>query len=266
MIEFAPNPSGPMHIGNLRTYAAAYWESVKTGEHLSIRFDDNACLGNPHNDMYWATDMLITLDKLNMSPDSWFYNTEKMHINSLPNFVKTITVDTNWDYALINEPIPDRSYISSNLSDLFAKEVDVDNIPKLHVKDHPPSIYWGMYAVRCNTVPTWKLSTQLVNVIGMQLRGVKKIVRAVDLLYVRDAHERLYNQYLNYSIPEVIYTSFVMSQNTIMAKHRLKKGDYGTVEWAIAKYGIEKVKEIILESAQKPLLKTIITIEDIFND
>lgn len=282
MIEFAPNPTGPMHIGNLRTYAAAYLEAQKTGKHISIRFDENTFIQNaaPYSH-YWSTEMLNILQELKMQPNTWYHNRRKIKIEGLPQCVRVINSNKqDWDIAIIKDQIPDKKYMSMVLFSYYvyskdatqpldpSREIDINDPPMLPISSFMSPLCWGAYAIRDKSEGQyqWYATPQLANVIGMIARGVDTIVRGIDLLYINEAMEQLYAKYFGYNIPEVLYSSLILSEKTLLTKHLLKENGYGTCRWAINKYGAAKVRDIILDSAATPLSKNIMTLEEIFDE
>lgn len=266
MIEFAPNLTGPWHIGSLRTYAVAYIHAKEKRLPLSIRFDaDDPYTKIYQYDYHLISETLDILKKLNMSPDIVEHNTNVMVVSSVPSDLEIKrTPDGIADYCCIPTELNDKHlYYSYSLSECFDSSGNIIQNVKPSIKEEDlHSWVPGHYAFKLSHLDIWSIFSVFTRFLSMNLRGVSTITRGINLDYVNGSAEKYYVKYFNLKEISPLYTSIVFSQGGMLSKHNLQKKEYGTVQWAIDKYGVDYVRDTILESAKIPLPQPVLFMED----
>src|SRR5690349_5856412 len=125
MIEFAPNPSGPAHLGTLRTYAVAYLRARQTQQPLFIRVD----AWEYYDPLYrqWPHQFLKELAVLDLCPDFWQYCTNPPLLPCVPAWAiivenekgryacypdlnsEVVFIDDRSENWSVGSPIPERT-------------------------------------------------------------------------------------------------------------------------------------------------------------
>lgn len=260
MIEFAPNPSGPAHLGTLRTYAVAWIEAKRLNMPLFVRFDD-------HNKIYstkWVTQFLDELEILDMLPNGWQYFTEKISTTILPEWAITMKCPGGYKSGKVLAYYPDY-IINKRLPSNDSNDYILGN--KFPMKWYKPNgdlwdYAWNSFA-ELKDDKYWIFHPWTVNAIHMNLRGVKFIVRSFNLAHMYICAEKLTQKWFRLKLPKCITTSMVVDDRHGLSKHLLKPNDVGTIQWALKKYGAEILKEKILSSVIDKNAPPIISIYDL---
>lgn len=116
MYQFAPNPSGPMHLGGLRTYFVGWKAAKENSKPMSIRFDD--CTWYQQEGYASIVDHLEVLDELGILPDSYYKEARTSPEFTLGqiNMSKAYIVKSYWCYETMaghqsKDPCVGREYI-----------------------------------------------------------------------------------------------------------------------------------------------------------
>jgi hypothetical protein len=268
MIEFAPNPSGPAHLGTLRTYAVAYLEARRTNQPLFLRFDawDRWEWLSPR----WADAFLQELAALELMPDHWQYYTDAPLLACAPTWAICFPLPIGADAdpgssastkmyfpETINAVIPDRrpSMWRSGNEKMPTMRIRTD--PAINAPD--PYTSFGVWDAKAAKFRVWGCMASL---IYMSLRGTTAVVRSHPLFYVRLFQETFAAKWFGFRLPEVIYAGMVADEKGGLKKSELKPEQPGTVGHAIATFGKEHVRKAVLRSAREDQ-RAIIPMRDI---
>lgn len=259
MIEFAPNPSGPAHLGTLRTYAVAWIEARKLGMPLFVRFDAQEM---DHLTIHenWKGSFLRELRELDMQPDGWEYLSEEVNLGALPDWAEIIEQD-KLDLACYPKPIHARRLPSAN-SALWHME---QGIPYEWFGRTPEEVKLNSFAVRKLGESKWTLQPWVPRVMHMHLRGAKFVVRALNVSFVRPYLEQPAKKWFGFKLPQEIMTGVVVADTGALRKTCLKPYDAGTIDWALREIGASELRSKIIESASDPNAPSMISISDILS-
>ncbi len=253
MIEIAPNPSGPAHIGTLRTYAKAWRLADERGEQLFCRFDAHNIVPASHRNLLWATRFLEELKELDMLPDGWEYLSRPERVNVLPEWADVRSVlwghDQNGvpmadgpmtDIAYYPEPVPEITLPSDEPTAYRAGE------PDPMVKYDASCPCWYYFGVRSGE--GWLIDESLVALQRMHFRGVTTIVRSSLSIFLRHYLELPARKFFGYNMPETIKVDVVCDNAGALSKHRLGAGDPGTIRYSLDAIGADKLRDVIMLS------------------
>lgn len=238
-VVFAPNPSGPPHLGTLRTYVVAWLEAQKRGLPVFVRFDANQLPSAPATySRDWAAMFLRHLDALGMPPAQWSYLTDRMRYDH-PNLPTLERFVNNKIYAML--PWEKGQFkVRSRLAQDWVpgKEVPMETLPNF-----TPN------AIAMQSDDVWWYHPIAMNLLWMHMHGGAFIVRGGSLEYVRENHERDVARFLNLSLPDQILCGMVSTQKGALSKSKLAVDSVGTVGWAIKEIGADRLRENVLRSA-----------------
>ena len=250
MIEFAPNPSGPAHLGTARTYLAAWLLAKERGETMSVRFDGDALavgLGGVGHELseVWADTFLNELQVLGVPPDRQTY-LGKEHLMLIDR--------PREDLPIVPWPRP--SVVEAGWSHLSSEDVEtIDSNPDEWLPGGEVPMWLNPaeevlpYAFLVRGV--WTVSPAISHMLYCHLRGVTAVVRSL-ISQRLSVTERLFAERL--SIPlsyEVIHHAVVVTDEGALSKHRLQAADPGTLNWAIREHGPEFVRSALERSLRE---------------
>lgn len=257
MIEFAPNPSGPAHLGTLRTYAVAWIEARRLGMPLLVRFDAQEM---EHLTIHenWKESFLRELCELDMLPDGWEYLSETLELGVLPDWAEVIEQD-DLDLACYPVPVKYRRLPSAN-SGLWHLG---RGIPYEWFGGNPEEVVLNSFAMRRPGDDKWTLQPWLPRVMHMHLRSAKYIVRALNVSFVRPYLELPARRWFGLKLPQQMMTGMVVTDAGALRKTCLKPYEAGTIDWALHEFGASELRSRILASASDPDTPSIISVSDI---
>lgn len=259
MIEFAPNPSGPAHLGTLRTYAVAWVEARRLDMPLIVRFDaqemDHLTISEK-----WKQSFLDELRELDMQPDGWEYLSEKIELGAIPDWAEVVEQE-NCDLACYPKPMR-RKKLPSAYCALWIAGQDV---PREWYGGLPEEITFNSFAVRNHGEDKWVLQPWIPRVMRMHLRGARYVVRALNVSFVRPFLEQPAKRWFGFKLPQQIMTSMVVADNGGLRKTHLKPDDVGTISWAINEIGAGKLRDRVISSASDPGASPIISVSQLLN-
>lgn len=249
MIEFAPNPSGPAHLGTLHSYAVAWLESRRANVPLHVRFDANQPI-LPAGYAFspdWANGFMSQLALLELWPEGFSYVTDTLSVGLPPEWARRQQVIS-----------PSSGMVREYLS--FPEEVAPASLPavdgRLYRAGQPipmqefPRGEKNELAFAEKANGTWLYICFVVNLIHGHLRGVKKIVRGLPLTFLRQYNEEPAGRWFRLNLPDVVYCPVVAGDDGALRKSTLREGDEGTISHAIHTYGVDHVRSRILASAE----------------
>lgn len=249
MIEFAPNPSGPSHLGTARTYLSAWKLAKESGQKLSVRFDGETLALSRSGDgrqptKSWAEMFLDEMNSLGLKPDIWTYldSGDLITVDTLRDdvveapWVHPSVVIQSYAYLPLEAPVPMPSTVPADW-----KEGQGD--PIFPVKETTAFLY-AMLPVEGK----WTVTPVISHAIMSQIRGVSVIVRS-------HISERVTLSEVKFSealgIPhsyDAIHEAVVVSDEGALTKHLMNPLDQGTLGWAVKNWGKEEVLEKLQHS------------------
>jgi len=257
VIEFAPNPSGPAHLGTLRTYAKAWLLAKKRNEQLFVRFDAHNIHSAAHRRRTWAVRFIDELRELDMMPDAHEYLGQVFRAATLP------------EWALIKK-IPwghDTNGVPNNDGPLTDVAYYPKSVPTMILPDDEPTHYkcgkpepcvaygvttspcWHYFAVRNGA--GWMLDESLVALQRMHFRGVTCIVRSSLSMFLHFYLELPAGVFFQYTVPETLKVDVVSDEHGALSKHRLGDANPGTVKHALNEFGVSMLRDRVLASANE---------------
>lgn len=266
MIEFSPNPTGPSHLGTIRTYIAAWDIAKERGQRLSVRFDGEMLtlpLVGGHGrtpSKAWAELFLGETYVLGMPPDAWIYLEDS----------DLVTVDV-FREGVETKPWPNPSvmidefaYIKSG--PIAMNDTTVSNwkaegqVPILNL-DGDSTFPYAFH----KRDGKWIMSPVASHMMISHFRGVKTIVRSLISERVTSTEIKFASDLGMPMEYEAIHHAVIVNDEGALSKSRLETGDPGTLGWAVGEYGMDEVKRCL----QKSLLeddRPIIHYLDLFRD
>ena len=259
MIEFAPNPTGPSHIGTLRSYAVAWLEAKRRREPVFVRFDASEAIKIAHKSQSWADRFLKELDTLEMSPDHWQYFTDQITTTAVPSWASVRAVP---DTDVPRDPLWGRSEAVPAFRAYYPLDPPRDPIPSWDLEEYVGDTvpmkrlddevarrrYY--FATQFAGREEWIWDESLVALLHMHMRGVTAVVRCIISANIYEHMEKPAKEYFGVRQPEVILTPVVVGPGGVLRKSNLQPGAPGTVGWGISTYGAARVRERILASAE----------------
>lgn len=250
MIEFAPNPTGPAHIGTLRTYLAAKKEAESRGLPLSVRFDEFDFIapnGYGHRgpsdnqqNVRWAQSFLNETTLLEVPPDVWSVFNSKIVIDHINPDLEVVPVKSHVQFSEVACFKIAREMV--NKDDPLQWRAGLPP-PQFEIAELLPYA-WHRWD------GSWMLAELLTRMIYGRLRGVSLMVRSY-LSQSLGFRERAYAENLKIPALDEMLTSVVVGDEGALSKSRLKVGDPGTVSWAIQQIGEQETLRRVRESLER---------------
>ncbi len=235
MVEFAPNASGPAHIGTLRSYLAAWTMAKKTNQPLCLRFD----MGQQPASNRWANEFLKELTLMEISPDRVCRHDTTMAINfASPEWITILSeqlFDGSWTevacYEKLRPPFNGPSWDPADYRPGQPIPLSVNATDDI-----------GGFAGRAEG-GGWSLISTSMAVIQMQLRQTKTIFRSSLSGYIRYYGEEQFAEHFGFLLPQEIETSVIATDDAALSKSNLKPCDPGTVGHALETLGPELLRD-----------------------
>ena len=245
VVRFAPNPNGPLHLGNARQ-AVVNWlyRNIYKGRYI-LRYDDTDPKNKiPIKEAYkW---ILEDLEWLKIKPDKIYYSSKRLNIY-YKYFKKLLELGKAYVCTCVPEefkklrekgkPCPCRDLsnrkqinrfekmlshtfregeaVARIKTDLRDKNVSVRDWPALRIIDKPKHpVVKGKYV--------WPL-LDFASAIDDHLMGVTHIIRGVDLQLSRNKQLYLY-EYLRWKYPIIKLQGKFSVANTELSKTKTREG------------------------------------------
>ena len=257
MIEFAPNPTGPAHLGSLRTYAAAWRLARDSGLPLCIRFDHQKHVIpktaiNGGSSPAWGSHLLGDLAAVGMPPDRVYYNDVEMFVDRVDE--RECIVEDNPLF------IPG-AFLS--LSDARLVRIEkfafFDMEPTQYESDMPDAwrhggdvpmltSYAGLPVYAYEVGGRWLISDYVSSLLYAKLRGVTTIVRSRLSDKIGLAQSVCAVRLGIATLPSVERLAVVVGDEGALSKSALGIGAEGTVAWALERCGPDALREAVLAS------------------
>ncbi len=245
VVRFAPNPDGPLHLGNARQ-AVVNWlyRNIYKGTYI-LRYDDTDPKNKiPMKEAYkW---ILEDLEWLKIKPDKIFYSSKRLNIyykyfrkllelrkayvctcpqeefkklreNGKPCPCRDLSVrkQINRFKKMLNHTFKEGEVVARIKTDLKDKHISVRDWPALRIIDKPKHpLVRGKYV--------WPL-LDFASAIDDHLMGVTHIIRGVDLQLSRNKQLYLYG-YLRWKYPIIKLQGKFSVANTELSKTRVREG------------------------------------------
>jgi len=254
MIEFAPNPTGPAHIGTLRTYALGWKTAKKLGLKMNVRFDANDVHkvrgAQPGYRRKYAESFLAELEALDMSPDCWTWFTEEIRTETLPGFLEIREIDNpTWDKIAVCPWWKPQEVIAGN-ADWWGEDKPIPLWKREQLE----------FAYHDKSLNKWIILPPITSTIHCALRGVTHIVRSLVSGHLRVC-EKAWMEKLHFPLPEEIMTGVVVTEGGALSKHLLQPGDVGTVGYWMEELGPAELRDRVLASVD--LGREIVSLNEI---
>ncbi len=245
VVRFAPNPDGPLHLGNARQ-AVVNWlyRNIYKGTYI-LRYDDTDPKNKiPMREAYkW---ILEDLEWLKIKPDKIFYSSKRLNIyykyfrkllelgkayvctcpqeefkklrekgEPCPCRDLSVRKQINRFEKMLNHTFKEGEVVARIKTDLKDKHISVRDWPALRIIDKPKHPL-----VRSKYV--WPL-LDFASAIDDHLMGVTHIIRGVDLQLSRNKQLYLYS-YLRWKYPIIKLQGKFSVANTELSKTRVRGG------------------------------------------
>lgn len=283
MYQFAPNPSGPMHLGGLRTYYTGYKLAKKNGKKMSIRFDDVSLY--PEEGYPSIKEHLLVLEQLGLSPDV-FYREARSEANFTLQSVdrsKVCIIDAYYMFddeagtfrdniaagygTLVTEECkeslhtPKRKVIPAEIAIMKATPYPGINIEcgKFDPVEYYPDPYWSeerpnnkacLYtlhnlAYRYDGSKGWHIPHHVWQVMKIAMQGVTYMVRGINAALLHPINEVPTFDYFGMKGYDQVVCGLLEENDVAIRKTKSMPGDKYTVQWAINTYGKDKVIDML---------------------
>ncbi|RLJ02287.1 MAG: glutamate--tRNA ligase [Candidatus Aenigmatarchaeota archaeon] len=245
VVRFAPNPNGPLHLGNARQ-AVVNWlyRNIYKGTYI-LRYDDTDPKNKiPMKEAYkW---ILEDLEWLKIKPDKIYYSSKRLNIyykyfrkllelgkayvctcdreefkklreKSKPCPCRDLSIrkQINRFEKMLNHKFKEGEAVGRIKTDLKDKNVSVRDWPALRIVDKPKHpLVKGKYV--------WPL-LDFASAIDDHLMGVTHIIRGVDLQLSRNKQLYLYT-YLRWKYPIIKLQGKFSVANAELSKTKMREG------------------------------------------